>query len=175
MTLQDQYPQQYSLPASPASAATASPSAASPMGRQLDPSTDTPTVWMSPAAPVPANHSPADTGKNTLALISLIASLIFPIAVAINLLSAVAQANHLIPARAMAVVFVIGGGIGTFGIPAMLTAIATGHIALVIAKRYPRSAARRWMAIVGLIIGCLSLLAFGGTLAIFLVAGMNGF
>ena len=136
-----------------------------------DPSTDRPTVWAAPSA--------ADTdrtsGRNVLALVSLLASLVFPLAVAINLLGAVAVANHYIPERAMMVVVTVGGGLGTLGIPAMLTAIATGHVALVIAKRFSRRAARRWMAIVGLIVGYLSLLAFCGVIALFLFAGMNGF
>ena len=135
-----------------------------------DPSTDQPTVWVAP--------SDADTdrtgGRNVLALVSLLASLVFPLAVAINLLGAVAVANHLIPERAMMVVAMVGGGLGTLGIPAMLTAIATGHVALVIAKRFSRRAARRWMALVGLIVGYLSLLAIVGVMALFIVAGMNG-
>ena len=118
---------------------------------------------------------PSDSGRNVLAPVSLLASLIFPLAVTINLLGAVAVANHLIPQRAMALFFTIGGGLGTLGLPAMLTAIATGHVALVIAKRFSRRAARRWMAIVGLIVGYLSLLAFVSVMALFLIAGLNGF
>jgi hypothetical protein len=114
-------------------------------------------------------------GRNVPALVSLLASLVFPLAVSINLLGAVAIANHLIPERAMMVVVMVGGGLGTLGFPAMLTAIATGHVALVIAKRFSRRAARRWMAIVGLIVGYLSLLAFGSVIALFVIAGMNGF
>ena len=118
---------------------------------------------------------PSDSGRNVLALVSLLASLIFPLAVTINLLGAVAVTNHLIPQRAMALFFTIGGGLGTLGLPAMLTAIATGHVALVIAKRFSRRAARRWMAIVGLVVGYLSLLAFVGVIALFVIASMNGF
>ena len=105
----------------------------------------------------------------------MLASLVFPLAVAINLLGAVAVANHLIPERAMTVVVMVGDGLGTLGFPAMLTAIATGHVALVIAKRFSRRAARRWMAIVGLVVGYLSLLAFVGVIALFVIASMNGF
>ena len=85
------------------------------------------------------------------------------------------MANHLISERAMAVFFPISGGFGALGLPAMLTAIATGHVALVIAKRYSRRAARRWMAIVGLVVGYLSLLAFCAVIAVFVISGMNGF
>jgi hypothetical protein len=137
-----------------------------------DPSSDMPTVW----APMPGGATtPNDPGRNALALVSLIASVIFPLAIGINALGAVAIANHLLPVKAMAIFFAVGGGLGTLGIPAMLTAIATGHIALVIAKRFSRRAARRWMAIVGLVVGYLSLLAFAGVMAIFIIAGMNGF
>jgi hypothetical protein len=135
-----------------------------------DPSSDMPTVWV-PMSPSGAQTTSA-SGRNILALISLIASVIFPLAIAINVLGALAIANHLIPQRAMAIFAMIGGALGTLGIPAMLTAIVTGHVALVIAKRFSRSAARRWMAIVGLIVGYLSLLAFGAVMALFLLAGM---
>ena len=136
-----------------------------------DPSTDQPTIW----APFSAADTDRTAGRNVLALVSLLASLIFPLAVAINVLGAVAQANHLIPEKAGAVFFMVGGVVGTLGFPAMLTAIAMGHVALVIAKRFSRRAARRWMAIVGLIVGYLSLLAFCGVIALFVIAGMNGF
>jgi hypothetical protein len=129
-----------------------------------------PTVWV-PMSPSGVQTTSA-SGRNILALISLIASVIFPLAIAINVLGALAIANHLIPQRAMAIFAMIGGALGTLGIPAMLTAIVTGHVALVIAKRFSRSAARRWMAIVGLIVGYLSLLAFGAVMALFLLAGM---
>jgi hypothetical protein len=130
-----------------------------------------PTVW----EPLSAADRDRTAGRNVLALVSLLASLVFPLAVTINLLGAVAVANHLIPGSAMMVFVTIGGGLGTLGIPAMLTAIATGHVALVIAKRFSRRAARRWMAIVGLIVGYLSLLAFCGVIAVFVIAGLNGF
>jgi hypothetical protein len=136
-----------------------------------DPSTDQPTIW----APSSAADTDRTAGRNVLALVSLLASLVFPLAVTINLLGAVAVANPLIAERAMMVVVIVGGGLGTLGIPAMLTAIATGHVALVIAKRYSRRAARRWMAIVGLVVGYLSLLAFCAVIAVFVISGMNGF
>ncbi len=136
-----------------------------------DPSTDLPTIW----APLSAAGTDRTARRNVLALVSLLTSLIFPLAVAINVLGAVAQANHLIPEKAGAAFFMVGGVVGTLGFPAMLTAIAAGHVALVIAKRFSRRAARRWMAIVGLIVGYLSLLAFCGVIALFVIAGMNGF
>lgn len=136
-----------------------------------DPSTDQPTVWAAPSA----TDMDRTAGRNVLALVSLLASLVFPLAVAINLLGAVAVGNHLIPERATALFFTMSGGLGTVGIPAMLTAIATGHVALVIAKRFSHRAARRWMAFVGLVVAYLSLLAFGSIIALFLIAGLNGF
>jgi len=120
-------------------------------------------------------QSTSQRGRNTLALISLLISLIFPLAIAINVLGAVALANHLIAQRVMSVFFMAGGAFGTLGLPAMISAIATGHVALLIAKRYTRSGARRWMAIVGLVIGYLSLLSFLGVIAIFIIASINGF
>ncbi|HEU4784550.1 MAG TPA: hypothetical protein VFS83_14510, partial [Ktedonobacterales bacterium] len=106
---------------------SARPSLPSHMSSVPDPSTDQPTIW----APLSAADRERTAGRNVLALVSLLASLIFPLAVGINLLGAVAIANHLIPERAMAIFFTIGGGLGTLGVPAMLTAIATGHVALV--------------------------------------------
>lgn len=150
---------------------SAQPSLPSHMSSVPDPSTDQPTIW----APLSAADTDRTAGRNVLALVSLLASLIFPLAVTINVLGAVAQANHLIPEKAGSVFFMVGGVVGTLGFPAMLTAIATGHVALVIAKRFSRRAARRWMAIVGLIVGYLSLLTFCGVIALFVIAGMNGF
>ena len=113
---------------------------------------DMPTVWIPTDASGAMGAQPTSQGRrNTLALISLLASLIFPLAVTINVLGAVALANHLIAQQAMMVFFMAGGAFGTLGLPAMISAIATGHVALVIAKRYTRSGARRWMAIVGLV------------------------
>jgi hypothetical protein len=141
-----------------------------------EPPQDMPTVWIPTDASGAMGAQPAiRRGRNTLALISLLVSLIFPLAVATNVLGAVAMANHLIAQQAMMVFFMAGGAFGTLGLPAMISAIATGHVALVIAKRYTRSGARRWMAIVGLVIGYLSLLSFLGVMAIFIIASMNGF
>lgn len=137
---------------------------------------DMPTVWIpTDASGAMSAPSPSQSGRNTLALIALLVSLIFPLAVAINALGAVALANHLIAQRAMMIFVMVGGALGTLGLPAMISAIATGHVALVIAKRYTRSGARRWMAIAGLVIGYLSLLAFLGVIALFIIASMNGF
>ena len=147
-----------------------------------EPPQDMPTIWIPTDASgamgamgAVGAQSTSQRGRNTLALVSLLASLIFPLAVAINVLGAVALANHLIAQQVMVVFFTVGGAFGTLGLPAMLSAIATGHVALVIAKRYTRSGARRWMAIVGLVIGYLSLLALLGVMVIFIIASINGF
>lgn len=136
---------------------------------------DMPTVWVPIDASGAMGAQPTSQGRrNTLALISLLLSLIFPLAITINVLGAVAMANHMIAQRAMSVFFMAAGGaFGTLGLPAMIAAIATGHVALVIAKRYTRSGARRWMAIVGLVLGYLSLLALLSVMAIFIIASMN--
>lgn len=107
--------------------------------------------------------------RNTLALVSLLASLLFPVAISITVLAPLAQANHLLPQRAMTMFVMIGAAVGALGLPTMLSALVTGHIALIMAKRFSRHGARRWMAIVGLVIGYLSLLAFFGVIALFLL------
>jgi hypothetical protein len=112
---------------------------------------------------------PSQGGRNTLALVSLIASLLFPVAIGITVLAPMAQANHLIPQRAMTIFVMIGAAVGALGLPTMLSALVTGHIALIMAKRFSRHGARRWMAIVGLVIGYLSLLTFFGVIALFLL------
>ncbi|HEY7850157.1 MAG TPA: hypothetical protein VIC27_08835, partial [Ktedonobacterales bacterium] len=71
------------------------------------PPEDMPTVWIPTDAtgavgPVGAQPT-SQRGHNTLALISLLVSLIFPLAVTINVLGAVALANHLIAQQAMTV------------------------------------------------------------------------
>ena len=143
-----------------------------------EPPQDMPTVWVptdaSGAMGAVGAQPTSQRGRNTLALISLLLSLVFPLAITINVLGAVALANHLIAQRVMAVFFMAGGAFGALGLPAMISAIATGHVALVIAKRYTRSGARRWMAIVGLVIGYLSLLALLGVMAIFIIASIHG-
>lgn len=142
-------------------------------GRIPDPSTDMPTVWI-PLSQEGAEATRA-SGRNTLALISLLASLVFPLAVLVNALGAVAQSNHLVSLDFTNVFAAIGAALAALGVPALMTALVTGHIALVIAKRFHAVGARRWMAIVGLILGYLSLLAIGSLMILFVLAGMHGF
>ena len=149
------------------------PASRSSTGRIPDPSTDMPTVWI-PLSQEGAEATRA-SGRNTLAFISLLASLVFPLAILVNVLGAVAQSNHLVAPEFMNISVVIGSALGALGIPAMVTALVTGHIALVIAKRFSSAAARRWMAITGLILGYLSLLAIGSAVTLFALAGMHGF
>lgn len=154
-----------SLPTS-ATSSTSSLSSRSSSSSAPDPATDAPTVWV----PLSADGTNRSAGRNTLALVALATSLIFPVAMLFNVSAAIVAANHL-PQTAVTILVMIGGALGTLGIPAMLSAIVTGHVALVIAKRFSRPAARRWMAIVGLVLGYLSLLTIGGVMALFILAG----
>lgn len=148
-----------------------------------EPPEERPTIWapLDAASAGDANHTiPAapelssQSDRNTLALVSLISSVIFPLAVISNILAAVAQVNHW-PQAVMIGAVVVGSALGILNIFTMFTAIATGHVALVIAKRFARRAARRWMAILGLVVGYLSLLAYLSVIGLFVIAGLNGF
>ena len=157
---------------SPVSTTSSLPSSMPSMPSVPDPATDMPTVWVPLSASSP--QSVKSTGRNILAPISLFISLIFPVGVLVNLSAAFAQANHL-PQAVMMMLVMIGGSLTTIGLAGIIAAIASGHVALVLAKQYTRANALRWMAIVGLAVGYLSLVSFLAVMALFIAAGLNGF
>lgn len=125
----------------------------------------------SPASPPPTleptSVAPQAPQRNTLALIALLISLLLPLGIAINLGGvAMTQLAHA-PQWVMFVFLVVGGPIASLGLPGTVIAVILGHVALVIAKRYPRPSARRWMAIVALILGYAGVLLFVAVAAIF--------
>jgi hypothetical protein len=110
--------------------------------------------------PPPAHTPGAAVGRNELALVSVLLSCVacvFTIGLVLYVIIA-------------AVVTPRGGLLlaGLFPLPeclvllAPLGAIVTGHLALSGAKRYPPQQARRGTAVIGLVLGYLSLLLYLG-------------
>lgn len=121
-------------------------------------------------APPPNASSPASAAypaaANTPALVALVASLIFPLAVAVDALVAFIIINHG-PYILQSVAILGGGALSIAGLPATACAIVVGHVALVAAKRYPPASARRRMARVSLLLGYVSLAAWAVIFALF--------
>jgi hypothetical protein len=118
----------------------------------------TPQMQSSP----PTHTSPASAGSaypsepNTPALVAFTASLIFPLAVALDVLAVLIVVNRG-PYILQSAAILVGGMVSVCGLPATACAIICGHIAYVSAKRYPPAHARRWMAGVSLLLGYVSL------------------
>jgi hypothetical protein len=102
---------------------------------------------------------PEEAGRNVLALVSLIASLFFPLGIVLSLLGVVARSNGL--PMALSILASIG---------ASLTGIATGHVAWIRRKRYSQANRLGWMAIGGLVIGYLSVAFVLAVIAIIIAA-----
>jgi hypothetical protein len=118
-------------------------------------------------------QAPEEAGRNVLALVSLIASLFFPLGIALSLLGVVARSNGW--PLALSIVASIGASLTVIlGIPAMLCAIATGHVAWIRRKRYSQTNRLSWMAILGLVIGYLSLAFVLVVIAIIIAALLQG-
>jgi hypothetical protein len=116
---------------------------------------------------------PEDSGRNALALVSLIASLFFPLGIGLNVFGVVARLNSL--PLALSIISAIAAWLtGIVGIPALLCAIATGHVAWIRRKRYSRADSLGWMAILGLVIGYVSLAFLAGVIIIFILAVLQG-
>jgi len=110
----------------------------------------------------PTHASPASAGSayssepNTPALVAFVASLIFPLAIAVDALAVLIVVNRG-PYILQSAAILVGGMVSVCGLPATACAIILGHIAFVSAKRYPSAHARRWMARVSLLLGYASL------------------
>jgi hypothetical protein len=110
----------------------------------------------------PTHASPASAGAaypsepNTAALVAFIASLIFPLAIAVDALAVLIVVNRG-PYILQSAAILVGGMVSVCGLPATACAIILGHIAFVSAKRYPSACARRRMARVSLLLGYASL------------------
>jgi hypothetical protein len=110
----------------------------------------------------PTHASPASAGAahpsepNTPALVAFVASLIFPLAVALDALAVLIVVNRG-PYILQSVAILVGGMVSVCALPATACAIILGHIALVSAKRYPSAFARRRMATVSLLLGYVGL------------------
>jgi cellulose synthase/poly-beta-1,6-N-acetylglucosamine synthase-like glycosyltransferase len=112
---------------------------------------------------------PEEAGRNVLALVSLIASLFFPLGIVLSLLGVVARSNGL--PMALSILASIGASLtGIVGIPATLCAIATGHVAWIRRKRYSQANRLGWMAIGGLVIGYPSVAFVLAVIAIIIAA-----
>jgi hypothetical protein len=100
--------------------------------------------------PPPTASSPpprvAPGSSNVLALVSFFSALYMPLVFVLILIVALTHTNGLLP---------VIGSLGGLSLPALITAIVTGHIALAQAKRYEPGKARRGFAIAGLVIGYL--------------------
>lgn len=107
--------------------------------------------------PNPVHPPGAPMGRNQLALASFLLSLVFPVAVILNVLNGgIVQTVD----STTAALRTVGNVLDILGIPTLIAAIVTGHIALRQAKRYPPQQARRGVAITGLVLGYLSLVLF---------------
>jgi hypothetical protein len=116
---------------------------------------------------------PEESGRNALALVSLIASLFFPVGIILSLLGGVARLNGW--PLALSIIPAIGASLTRIiGIPAMLCAIATGHVAWIRRKRYSRANSLGWMAILGLCIGYVSLAFILAVIVVIIAALLQG-
>jgi hypothetical protein len=116
---------------------------------------------------------PEESGRNVLAVVSLIASLFFPLGIVLSLLGVVARSNGW--PLALSIFPSIGASLaGIFGIPAILCAIATGHVAWIRRKRYSQANRLGWMAIVGLCVGYVSVAFVLAVIAIIITAVLQG-
>ena len=84
---------------------------------------------------------------NVPAMVSLLASLVVPLTIVPYLIFPSIVFNSAF--NVLQVVF----------IPVVVTAIVTGHVALFRAKKVQRASAHRWMAILGLLLGYLGIVA----------------
>jgi hypothetical protein len=117
--------------------------------------------------PNPANAPGTPGGRNQLALVSFLLSLIFPVGVALNAFT-ILFLRVTTSAAVAGLIQVASGVIGLAGFAGFISAIVTGHIALSRAKRYPPGQAMRGLAITGLVIGYLSLVVLVGYIGLFI-------
>ena len=111
------------------------------------------------------------TKANTPALLAFIASLVLPLAVAVDALAVliiIVRGPYILQSA----VILIGGILSVCGLPATACAIIAGHLAWVSAQRYPSAGARRGMARVSLLLGYASL---AGWVVFFVLFGLGYF
>ena len=114
--------------------------------------------------PNPAYSPGAPEGRNQLALVSFLLSLVFPVVLLLNL----AIVNIVVFPGVLFVLGPLGDVLDVLCMAAVIAALITGHIALRQAKRYPPQQARRGLAITGLVLGYLSLVVFLGVVGLFI-------
>lgn len=112
--------------------------------------------------PLPPNSSPASAGTasplatTTPAMLAFIASIIFPLAVAVDALAVLIIVYHG-PYLLQSAAILAGGMLSIGDFPATACAIILGHTALVLAKRNPSAYSQRRMARMSLLLGYVSL------------------
>ena len=114
-----------------------------------------------PPAPSPS-MAPAGT-RNALSLVSFLVALYLPVEA---LLIVLAVQTH-----AQAVLMLVSA-LGMLALPATVTAIVAGHLALARAKRYAPGHALRGFAIAGLVIGYLVAAGAVLTIAAFIIGSI---
>jgi hypothetical protein len=107
--------------------------------------------------PNPTNAPGAPVGRNQLALVGFVLSLVFPIGVILNLFGL--GIYHAADEAAL-LTYRLGLVLEMVGVPALIAAIVMGHIALGRANRYSPQLAWRGLAIAELVLGYLSLMVF---------------
>lgn len=130
-----------------------------------------------PNSPIVPGATSASSGRNQLALISMLLGFIFPVGLLVRLLEvAIHVGAKGAPASTLSVMFgILDQVFGVVSLPALVASLVMGHLALVRAKRYPKPQARRWMAIVGLVLSYLSVAFTLLVIGFFVLAGLNGF
>lgn len=103
------------------------------------------------------------TARNNLGLVSFLLSLVFPVALLLNIIATGLLVtgplggafNHL-----AGLVITYRYWLDLVGVVALFTAIVTGHLALRRSRQYPSQQARRGLALTGLVVGYLDLALF---------------
>jgi hypothetical protein len=101
------------------------------------------------AGPTPA----APSGRNWLALASLLLALPYAMFIVVSQIP-----DQTLPSLVQQALGVVGTVLCAVGLPTMIAAIVTGHLALSQAKRFSPARAWRRLAIAGLALGYLSVL-----------------
>lgn len=104
-------------------------------------------------------------------MLAFIASLIFPLAVAVDALAVLIIVYHG-PYLLQSAAILAGGMLSVVGFPATACAIILGHTALVSAKRNPSAYSQRRMARASLLLGYVSL---AGWAAFFILLSLGYF
>lgn len=117
-----------------------------------------------PAFPPAPSLAMAPTGaRNTLSLVSFLVALYIPVEALLIVLAVLTHAQTLL---------ILVSGLGVLALPATVTAVVTGHLALARAKHYAPGHALRGFAIAGLVIGYLAAAGVVLTLAAFIIGSI---